>query len=1103
MNAPFLSDLTVFVISSGNNPCYNDCLSSLDNQTVSFKIEIIKNIYPMSKAFQIMIDDCKTDYYVEIDEDMIINYNGIETLYTSIKNSNSMVAMIAYKLIDMHLDFEIYGVKIYKHAVLKKYPYDLSSMSCEVEQLDRLKKDGFEVKLSNDVIGKHAPKWSNESIFERYQNLLDKFKQFKYIWMSDLPKKLWSILKKEPTENNLYALLGAYTSLSTDNIQTGEKDFRNRHMSFERMKSFLNPPVSANLYLTSKCNFNCKFCYRNTNSIELATDMTIRNVHDLLIKFPSINSFCCAGYGEPFLCDNLFDIISFIKSKNKMVSLITNGSLIIDCLDKLLANRPDYISISLNAPNEQLHNEINKTFTFSKVVQGIKHCVDNGLQTYCSYVCTKSNLKYVPKFLTLVNSLGVKTVHLLNLLPHLASSYDDKSFWREVLTYDDKNSVDALLDLPESNLIKLYPTLMRYNEVRCNCQIPWTTIGINGDDSVTFCGSVYAPNKEIGSLKTFENVWQNDNARKLRDSFCDIKSMSDTCKLCFRNWDEYKPKKSIITKRKLTICKIIDQYGWAYYFVAKEQQLYTSNIITYKRLVDVIDINADVVYIHAPNIHFSKINELIVKLKQKGIKIIGGYGGESKLKYETDPDIIVSISIRHLDYLKNIYPNKTVVFLPESVDTNFFTKFNKTNNDFIVGWAGCARQVKRPYLLDKLIFKVIKKSDWGREYFVDGQTLDKMKAFYQSIDVLVLTSISECMPRVVLEAMSCGLPVISTRVGCISILLEKDWIVSALPDEQVIKEMNEKLLLLKNNPELRKIVGNRNRQHIEKFFSWTVNQKLWDTTFELLVQNRLKDIQILSDNFMQSLPNYKELVFKNLEAQTEQINFLEIEKPIEPIACIEQPPLITEPVPTKPPAKQMSTPTVEIKKIIRPVFISYYTKNTGYESEYPKLEMSLKRFNLDYEIVSIQSQGDWFANCFYRSIFVKDMLDKYKRPVIWIDCDAIVQQDPVLFLSLIEYDFAYHLRQRRNGNCELLGGTMYFNYTNNVFMLLTKWVELVNKDRKKYRLDQSFLHEAVNLLKGLKVFHLPATYCQIFDIMKDEGTPVIEHFQASRKYKIK
>jgi len=1071
-----INDLTVFVISCGQNPCFNDCLNALKNQSIKFKIEIIKNVYPMSAAFQLMIDKCTTKYYVQIDEDMIIDYDGIELLYDSAKISKETSALIAFKLLDVHLNFEIYGVKIYKHDILKKYPYDLTSMSCEVEQMNRLKNDGYSTQLMTSVIGKHAPKWTNEAIFERYYNLMDKFKEFKYLWIADLPLKLWNLLKTNPTENNLYALLGIYSSLITEKIQIGEKDFRFHNENYLKMKSFLDKPTSANLYLTSKCNYNCNFCYRNNDTIEHAKDMTITNVGNLLFRFPSIKTFCLAGYGEPFLCDNLFEIIEYLNSKNKVVGLITNGSLIIENSKKLLnvKNKLEYISISLNAPNSKIHNEVNKSNTFEKVIEGIKFCIDNNIETYCSYVCCKSNLKYIPEFLKLIKSLNVKTVHLLNILPHLASNYNDENFWNEVLTDEDKIEIDKLTLLPEFDLIKVFPFLIKKDEIMCNCQMPWNIIGINGNESISLCGSIFAPQKSNGTLQDIENACLNDYAKSFRQSLSGPDKMKDLCKLCFRNYSEYIPEKNIENK-KLEVCKIIDQFGWAYYFIAKDQQKYSSHNIEYKRLldIDVEKINSNVVYIHAPNINYSKNNELITSLKQKNIKVIGGYGGESELKYYPEPDLIVSISIRHLAFLKKMYTNVPVIFLPECVDTDYFKPIEKMYS-FIVGWAGCLREVKRPHLLDKLNFKVEKKSEWGTKYFVDGQSLDKMKDFYHSIDVLILTSISECMPRVVLEAMSCGLPVISTRVGCISMLLDDQWIISVLPEETVVDEMNFKLNLLQNNLELRKQVGERNRKHIERFFSWSINQILWDNVFELIVLDKYQEIMKISDNFIKSIPNFNDLVFENLNEQKEQTSFSQhvVEEKI-------------------------------IENKINPIFISYYTKNTGYENEYKKLENSLIKFKLNYEIVAIDSKGSWFDNCFYRTEFIKNMLNKHKRPVIWVDCDAIIQQYPELLFNLKDIDFACHLRLRKNGGTELLGGTMFFNNSKASIDLLDKWKELVNNDglKRKYKLDQSYLHEAVNSLKQLKTFNLPATYCQIFDLMKNSGNPVIEHFQASRRLK--
>jgi GR25 family glycosyltransferase involved in LPS biosynthesis len=229
--------LTVFIISCGFNPNYEDCKMSLENQTVKFKLKEVKNISPMSKAFQKMIDDCDTDYYIQVDEDMILQPDSIETIYNSLTSSGSNISTIAHMLKDTHLDFNLYGIKGYKHNILKEYPYNLEIISCEVEQVKRLQNDGYDTLMVEKVIGYHSPKWTPELIYERYFDLIEKWKIFKYNWMGELPSKLLKIFQNNPTEINLYALMGAMSSLSIEEpIRDREKNFQLKDKNFDRLQ---------------------------------------------------------------------------------------------------------------------------------------------------------------------------------------------------------------------------------------------------------------------------------------------------------------------------------------------------------------------------------------------------------------------------------------------------------------------------------------------------------------------------------------------------------------------------------------------------------------------------------------------------------------------------------------------------------------------------------------------------------------------------------------------------------------------------------------------------------------------------------------------------
>ena len=89
--------VTAFVISSGSNPNYKSCLEALNNQTAKVTIDIIKDYSPMSVAFQQMLVRCKTPYYIEVDEDMVLNPDAIEIMYNTIIETDAKCSMVAFQ----------------------------------------------------------------------------------------------------------------------------------------------------------------------------------------------------------------------------------------------------------------------------------------------------------------------------------------------------------------------------------------------------------------------------------------------------------------------------------------------------------------------------------------------------------------------------------------------------------------------------------------------------------------------------------------------------------------------------------------------------------------------------------------------------------------------------------------------------------------------------------------------------------------------------------------------------------------------------------------------------------------------------------------------
>ncbi|HGE70286.1 TPA: glycosyltransferase family 4 protein [Candidatus Poribacteria bacterium] len=106
--------------------------------------------------------------------------------------------------------------------------------------------------------------------------------------------------------------------------------------------------------------------------------------------------------------------------------------------------------------------------------------------------------------------------------------------------------------------------------------------------------------------------------------------------------------------------------------------------------------------------------------------------------------------------------------------------------------------------------------------FIERQQHDKMPSIINDSDILILTSISEGLPSIVLEAMACGKPVICTPVGDIPYII-KDGVNSFLLNnvsERNSFELAERLKMLILDKEYCKKVGLRARKAVEKLFDW-------------------------------------------------------------------------------------------------------------------------------------------------------------------------------------------------------------------------------------------------------------------------------------------
>jgi len=191
------------------------------------------------------------------------------------------------------------------------------------------------------------------------------------------------------------------------------------------------------------------------------------------------------------------------------------------------------------------------------------------------------------------------------------------------------------------------------------------------------------------------------------------------------------------------------------------------------------------------------------------------------------------------------------------------------------------------------------------------------------------------------------------------------------------------------------------------------------------------------------------------------------------------------------------------------VIVSYYTANTPYEQEIENLHDSLHGFQLPHMTYRVPNRGSWIKNVqINEEIILQAMSEFPGKAIVSLDADSVVQRYPALFETL-DCDFAAHYHTWPKGNRrELFCSTMYFKNCSNsrIFLLdcLKRYREFpTTRQQPNMRavFEGAYRTSVPSWRKRLKFTNLPPQYCKIFDLMGDIKFPVIEQFQASRRFK--
>jgi hypothetical protein len=206
---------------------------------------------------------------------------------------------------------------------------------------------------------------------------------------------------------------------------------------------------------------------------------------------------------------------------------------------------------------------------------------------------------------------------------------------------------------------------------------------------------------------------------------------------------------------------------------------------------------------------------------------------------------------------------------------------------------------------------------------------------------------------------------------------------------------------------------------------------------------------------------------------------------------------------------KFSTPNTDNSDLTNLMVVGYYTVNTPYEQEANNLLESLNKLGINHDISGVKTLGNWQANTRFKAGFMLDMLIKHPSyRLLYVDVDAVVHKPLDLFKNY-SCDIAVRWQDFRWRKNECLSGTIYMENNERTKRICELWRDInVKEGNQSNRMEQWNLDTVINQMKeedpNFTYKNLPPEYTMIFDSMRGmypNISPVIEHFQASRRFK--
>lgn len=263
-------------------------------------------------------------------------------------------------------------------------------------------------------------------------------------------------------------------------------------------------PDHVHLEPTNMCNLRCVHCHHSTRGTFFTKKIGIMKLEifkKVIDEIKTVSSRITLNQqGEPTLHPNLLEMVEYAKNAGLSVSLLTNASKLKEEMsERLLDMELDRIVFSFEGSNKDIHEKVRRNSKYTKTLKNILYFIkrnsEKGRKTFICMSMVESSYTRddVEDYKNYFNSLPINTIFVNPMLSMSGSTLTSHEI--DMSQYD---------DVPKEDI----PV----------CRLPWETVVVNWDGTVSACAVDYNEDHIVGNVSNepLQQIWNSERMQRFR-----------------------------------------------------------------------------------------------------------------------------------------------------------------------------------------------------------------------------------------------------------------------------------------------------------------------------------------------------------------------------------------------------------------------------------------------------------------------------------------------------------------------------------------------------------------------------------------------------------